>query len=416
LGGAGVPVDWVLEMVRFDQEALFDRLAVGGRLDTQLMRSLASAIAQFHSIAEHRPDRGGRRGIAWVIEGNAAGFASEGAGILDGGSCASLTREAQSALERFGAVLDERRDTGFVRECHGDLHLRNIVLIDRRPTLFDAIEFNDEIACIDVLYDLAFLLMDLGRRDLRAQANIVWNRYLAETGDLSGIALMPLFLSCRAAVRAKTSATSATFQSEPHRRKEFENLARSYLSMAATMLIPQPPCLVAVGGLSGSGKSTLALKISPSLGAAPGALALRSDEIRKRLFGVPEFSRLGAEGYTAAASRRVYATIAEHASNAIQRGYSVVADAVFADPANRVAIEAVAAALSVPFVGIWLDAPPAVLSKRVEKRQSDASDADAGVVRSQSSRDTGPIHWQRIDASSDADVVLQRTTEFLSKH
>jgi aminoglycoside phosphotransferase family enzyme/predicted kinase len=415
LGGTGLPIDWVLEMVRFDQEALFDRLAVSGRLDMHLMRSLASAIAQFHSTAERRPDRGGRRGIAWVIDGNAAGFISQGAGILDAGRCASLTHKAHAALERFGAQLDERREAGFVRQCHGDMHLRNIVLIDGRPILFDAIEFNDKIACIDVLYDLAFLLMDLWRRGLPAHANAVWNRYLAETGDLSGISLMPFFLSCRAAVRAKTSATSAIFQSDPHRRKEFENLARSYLSMATTMLIPQPPCLVAVGGLSGSGKSTLALKISPSVGAAPGALVLRSDEIRKRLFGVPEFSRLGAEGYSDAASRRVYATMAEHASIAIRRGYSVVADAVFANPANRVAIEAVAAELSVPFVGIWLDAPQSILAARVDSRQDDASDADATVVRSQLNRDTGPIHWQRIDASSNPDILSQQATDFLNK-
>jgi len=415
LGGVGLPIEWVLEMVRFDQEALFDRLAVSGRLDMQLMRGLASAIARFHSIAERRADRGGRAGIAWVIDGNEAGFASQGAGILDADRCASLTRKARTSLEGFGAQLDERREAGFVRQCHGDMHLRNIVLIDGRPTLFDAIEFNDEIACIDVLYDLAFLLMDLWRRGLPAHANAVWNRYLAETGDLSGIALMPFFLSCRAAVRAKTSATSAIFQSDSHHRKEVENIARSYLSMATTMLIPQPPCLVAVGGLSGSGKSTLALKISPSLGAAPGALALRSDEIRKQLFGVPEFSRLGADGYTDAASRRVYATMAEHASIAIHRGYSVVADAVFANLADRVAIEAVASALSVPFVGIWLDAPQSILSARVENRQGDASDADAAVVRSQLNRDTGPIHWQRIDASSNPDVVLQQATDLLNK-
>jgi len=415
LDGVGLPIDWVLEMVRFDQEALFDRLAASGRLDIQLMRSLASEISQFHSIAERRLDHGGRAGMAWVIDGNAVGFASQGAGILDADRCASLTREAHAALERFGAQLDERREAGFVRQCHGDMHLRNIVLIDGRPTLFDAIEFNDEIACIDVLYDLAFLLMDLWRRGLPAHANAVWNRYLAEAGELSGIALMPFFLSCRAAVRAKTSATSAIFQTDPDHRKQFEDLARSYLSMAGTMLIPQKPCLVAVGGLSGSGKSTLALKISPSLGVAPGALALRSDEIRKRLFGVPEFSRLGKEGYTDAASRRVYATIAKHASSAVHRGYSVVADAVFANAADRVAIEAVASSLSVPFVGIWLDAPQSILSARVENRQSDASDADTAVVRSQLKRDTGPIHWQRIDASSSPDVVLQQSADFLNK-
>jgi predicted kinase len=224
---------------------------------------------------------------------------------------------------------------------------------------------------------------------------------------------MPFFLSCRAAVRAKTSATSATFQSDEQRRREFEELARAYLSMAATMLASRKQCLVAIGGLSGSGKSTLALRISPSLGAVPGALALRSDEIRKRLFGVPELSRLGDEGYTAAASRRVYAALIEQAFIALRTGYSVVTDAVFVDPADRAAIEAVAAALSLPFVGFWLDAPESILVGRVEKRDSDASDADAAVIRRQLERNTGPIHWYRIDASSNPDAVLRQAIDIL---
>src|SRR5690606_16227286 len=113
-------------------------------------------------------------------------------------------------------------DAGFVRECHGDLHLRNIVEIDGRPTLFDGIEFNDDIACIDVLYDLSFLLMDLWHRQLPRHANVVWNGYLAETRDFGAMPLLPLFLSCRAAVRAKTSATSATLQADSERRSELQ--------------------------------------------------------------------------------------------------------------------------------------------------------------------------------------------------
>ena len=129
-------------------------------------------------------------------------------------------------------MLERRRESGLVRQCHGDLHLRNIVLLDGRPTLFDGVEFNDEISCTDVLYDLAFLLMDLWRRRLPRHANAVWNRYLAETGDLDGVPLLPLFLSCRAAVRAKTSATAAQLQNDVPRRNELHGLAREYLAMA----------------------------------------------------------------------------------------------------------------------------------------------------------------------------------------
>jgi aminoglycoside phosphotransferase family enzyme len=311
LGGSGPPIDWVVEMNRFAQEALFDRLAAAGRLNLELMPPLAAAIAAFHRIAEPRTDHGGKPGMAWVIEGNAAGFAEYGANVLDPSACRRLTEEARAELDKRGGSLDERRASGLVRECHGDLHLRNIVLLDGRPTLFDGVEFNDKISCTDVLYDLAFLLMDLWRRGLPRHANAVWNRYLADAGDLIGLSLVPFFLSCRAAVRAKTSATAARLQPDARRRDELQALAREYLAMAERLLHPPGPCLVAVGGFSGTGKSTLALGLAPSVGAVPGAVVIRSDEIRKRLSSVSSLDRLGPEGYSSEMSERVYATVAE---------------------------------------------------------------------------------------------------------
>ena len=416
LGGPGVPVDWLVEMARFDQDGLFDRLAARGALDIALMPPLASAIARFHLSVERRLDHGGRSGIAWVIDGNETGFAEQGAGILDPAVSVDVTSEARRVLDRHGALLDARRDAGFVRQCHGDLHLRNIVLLDGRPTLFDAIEFNDAIACIDVLYDLAFLLMDLWRRQLPRHANALFNGYLAAAEDVDGIRLLPLFLSCRAAVRAKTSATSANLQSDPSRRSELQALARDYLAMAATLLEPPPPSLIAVGGFSGSGKSTLAQALGPSVGAVPGAVIIRSDEIRKRLCGVDPLVRLGPEGYTADISRRVYAAAAERAGAVVRAGHAAIVDAVFARPADREAIEQAAGAAGVPFVGLWLDAPETTLIERSVRRHFDPSDADADVIRGQLAQSTGPIRWHRIDASSspgaavrDAAAVLDRS-------
>ena len=413
LGGQGTPVDWVVEMNRFDQEALFDRLAAAGRLDVDLMPPLAAAVAEFHRAAEHRADHGGKAGMAWVIDGNAAGFAEHGAACLDPVACHRLTAAARAELERRGALLDRRRRAGYVRQCHGDLHLRNIVLVDGRPTLFDGVEFNDEISCTDVLYDLAFLLMDLWRRHLPGHANAAWNRYVTEIADFDGIGLLPLFLSCRAAVRAKTSATAATMQPDVTRRAELEAMAREYLAMAEGFLHPRPPCLVAVGGLSGSGKSTLARGLAPSIGAAPGAVVLRSDEIRKRLCGVTSLDRLGPEGYSSEVTGRVYATLVEQAGAVLRTGHSAIADAVYARPADRVAIERAATDASVPFVGLWLDAPESTLIARADARRNDPSDADAAVIMKQRAQPTGPVGWHRIDASPSPELVLRSATAVL---
>jgi aminoglycoside phosphotransferase family enzyme/predicted kinase len=415
LEGRGTPLDWVVKMSRFAQEALLDRLAAAGHLDLGLMPSLAAAITELHRGAAHRLDHGGKPGMAWVIDGNAAGFAEYGTDVLDPGACRRLIDAARTELDRWGTLLDQRRASGFVRQCHGDLHLRNIVLLDGRPTLFDGVEFNDRIACTDVLYDLAFLLMDLWRRRLPGHANLVWNHYVSDTGDLDGVSLLPLFLSCRASVRAKTSATAAWLQHDIGRRGEHQELAREYLAMAENLLHPPRPCLVAIGGFSGTGKSTLALALAPSVGAVPGAVVIRSDEIRKQLCGVPPLQRLGPEGYSSAVSARVYATVADRARIAVQEGHSAIVDAVYAAPVDRHAIERVAAAVSVPFVAIWLEAPEQTLIARVEGRRNDASDADVGVIRMQQAQRAGAMTWHSVEASKSLAAVLEYAARYVQE-
>jgi uncharacterized protein len=416
LGGTGQPVDWVVEMNRFDQNGLFDRLAARDALPLDLMPPLAAAIAQFHLSAERRSNHGGRSGMRWVIDGNTRGLAEEGRSILDPHAAERLANASHHALAHHGAHLDRRRDAGAVRECHGDLHLRNIVLVDGRPTLFDAIEFNEEISCVDVLYDLSFLLMDLWRRRLPQHANSVLTEYLSETGDFAGAGLLPLFLSCRSAVRAKTSASAARLQTDAVRRRELEDMARGYLELAGRLLAPPEPCLIAIGGFSGSGKSTLARALAPAIGAVPGALILRSDEIRKRLCGVPPLTRLGPSGYTGDVTRSVYRTLYERAATIIGGGHAAIADAVFARPADRNAIEQVAIAASKPFIGLWLDAPEHVLVSRSRARQADPSDADPTVVRAQLASGAGKIQWQRIPAHEDPDWVLNRAIRVIRMH
>ena len=405
LAGRGGPVDWLVEMERFDQQTLFDRLADRHQLDLDLMPGLAAAIAALHSAAERISGRGGRADMAWVIDGNALGFSDQGVSVLDQSTCAQLTAAARQALEHDADKLDGRGREGFIRRCHGDLHLRNICLVHGIPTIFDGVEFNDNIACVDVFYDLAFLLMDLWRRRLANHANVVFNEYVGRTGDLDALGLLPLFLSCRAAVRAKTSVSAARVQSEPEQRRSLEATSRDYLALAEALLHPPPPQLVAVGGFSGTGKSTLARALAPAVGPAPGALLLRSDVIRKRLLGVSTLTRLGPDGYAAALSRNVYDAIATEARMALHTGHAVVADAVYANPLERAAIAEVAEEAGVPFTGLWLEGSPQLLATRLNGRIDDASDATFEVLQDQLRAGAGEIEWTRLDASSDADEV-----------
>ncbi|NQV46275.1 MAG: AAA family ATPase [Rhodospirillaceae bacterium] len=398
LGGAGDVVDWLVEMARFDQDTLFDRLAVAGKLDSKLMGELATNIARFHENAALRPDADTRKGLATTVIGNAATFEVVGPGILDMDAIAAMTAASMDMINgACGDLLDERRRRGRVRHCHGDLHLRNIFLDDGHPTLFDAIEFKDTFADIDVLYDLSFLLMDLDHRGLRRLANIALNRYLDITDDSGGLWCLPLFLNLRAMIRAHVAATTSAADD-----------SRSYLALASDYLNPPPPCLIAVGGLSGSGKSHLGRELAPYIGAAPGARVARSDVLRKRLAGVDALTRLAADGYTAEMTLRTYRAVYDEARTALAAGQSVIADAVFALPEQRRAIAAVAEDLAVPFHGLWLEAPPEVMMERAANRRNNASDADEDVVRNQLSYDLGTIDWTHIDSSGPARETLDK--------
>jgi aminoglycoside phosphotransferase family enzyme len=407
LGGDGPPIDWIVEMQRFEEDALFSRLASAGRLDRFAMENLADAVARFHQGAERRPSAGGAAGLARVLDSNRLCFAESDPRILDRERTELLVSRAGRAFEESAPLLDRRRDEGWVRHCHGDLHLRNIVVRNGHAVLFDAIEFDPAFADIDVLYDLAFLVMDLEFRDLRRLASILLNRYLDNTGDAGGLPALPLFLSTRAAIRAHVDAFSATSQSDPKGTAELAGAARRYLDLALAFLVPERPQLIAVGGLSGSGKSRLARELAPLMLPAPGARVARTDSTRKRLVGVPLGTRLGRRDYSSEMSRRTYQVVYDEARVALAAGRSVIADAVFARPEEREAIARVAAEAGVPFRGIWLDAAPRVLERRVTGRRNNVSDATAEVVRLQLEYDLGVIDWPRIDSSGEGDETLQ---------
>ena len=294
-----------------------------------------------------------------------------------------------------------------MRHCHGDLHLRNIVEIDGAPVLFDAIEFDDRLATIDVLYDLAFLLMDLGARALTGHANAVLNAYLdadGRTGNLIGLKALPLFLSLRAMIRAKVELLRAEASAEA---SDAAARAGAYFALASDYLRMAVPRLIVIGGVSGSGKSTVARALAPRIGSFPGAVHVRSDVERKRLFGVQADQTLPAEAYTPELTEIVYATCRKRAAMALEGGQTVIVDAVHALPEERDRIEAVAAQAGVAFAGLWLEAPRAVLRDRVARRMGDVSDATPAIVDAQLAYDIGPQNFALIDGSKPLEEVIR---------
>ena len=392
LDGDGALVEAVVRMRPFDQAGLLDRLTGEGPLPAALVDRLAADIAALHGAAEVSADRAGAARMARVLDVNATAFVASG--LLGEDDARALDRRFRHALARHAALLDERAAAGLVRRCHGDLHLRNICTIDGRPVIFDCLEFDEDLATTDVLYDLAFLVMDLWHRGRKVAANRVMNRYCDATAEAAGLALLPFLVAVRAAVRAHVTAAAGD-----------AGEAQTYLDLVTEALAPAAPMLVAVGGLSGSGKSTLATLVAPSLGPLPGARILSSDRLRKARFGVAATERLGPEAYRPEVSTAVYGAMREGAAAVLAAGHAVVADAVHARPGEREAVETLARSAGCRFTGIWLDVLPERLKARVAARRGDPSDATVDTVEAQLGYDLGAVGWLRLDAGRPQDEL-----------
>lgn len=401
--GDGALVDAVVEMKRFDQSCLLDRQAEAGELTPQLMRDVARTVLRFHESAPVVHAGGGADNIAGVLDINEAGFATSA--LFSSHTVAAIGKRFRAGLARHAGLLDAREAAGKVRRCHGDLHLRNICMIDGAPRLFDCIEFNDQIATVDVLYDLAFLLMDLWHRGHRDLANLVMNRYFDTQDEEDGFVLLPFFMAVRAAVRAHVTATQ--FEEGGRKIRALADEAQSYFDLAGALLEEPRARLIAIGGLSGSGKTTVAEALAAHVGAPPGARILESDRLRKAMFNVAAETRLPAEAYSAENSARVYADMASRAGTLLADGGTVVADAVFDRPDDRARIMECARKTGTPCAGTWLEARAALLRRRVSERSADGpSDATVAVLAGQLQRARGDVEWTRIDAARPPERIV----------
>ena len=408
LNGSGEPVEWVLRMWRFPADAELSVIADRHGIDDAMARNLGKAVYAYHCQSPVRHDRGAKL-ITDILDELGREFAGMHA-ALGPDRIEAFARPSRSALDRLAAHLDSRTAEGHVRRCHGDLHLGNIVVLDGAPVPFDALEFDEVLGTCDVLYDLAFLLMDLDHRDLRRAANIVLTSYLVAAGGAEdpGLSTLPLFLAVRAAIRAMVAVQTASATHEGS-----DGAAALFLQSAVAYLAPPSPSLVLIGGLSGTGKTTVARAVAPFVGPAPGAVHLRTDVERKAALGLDEKDRAPDRAYSPSDRAAIYTRLIDRAEKILSAGHSVLMDATFLDPDVRAKATEVAARTGVKVWPIWLDAPIDILFRRVNRRSGDASDADADVVRMQYASLGDVSGWIKVSADGSPEDTEARVRDIL---
>jgi len=378
--------EYAVRMRQFAQADQLDIRLEDGHFDPAWVDLLAADLATLHQrpeSADADPAFGDSRLLRQHIDANLESAARHIDQVISRNSLAALRAFSDHALTAAAETLAGRQREGHIRSCHGDLHLRNIALLDNRPIAFDGIEFNDEYRMIDTMNDAAFLVMDCdarGRSDLGLR---FLSRYLEHTGDYAGLALLPLYLCYRAGVRGKVACLLGEELPADAADKQWQE-AHRYFELATRYTQPAHPHLFAIGGLSGSGKSHLALLALQH----ERAIIIRSDATRKRIgAGMPQ-----AELYSDAMHRRTYQEMLAAARTALAAGFSVILDATFLHAGSRDDVRRLASELEVPLHFYWLDIDEQELFRRIGERARqgiDVSDADLAVLKLQLS------HYQR---------------------
>jgi aminoglycoside phosphotransferase family enzyme/predicted kinase len=414
IDGEGEAIDWAVRMARFDPDAILSNLAE--RLDPALIERLAVRVAAFHAEAARCPEAepfGTPDAVYAPMQQNFAQIRKQRPAALQ--TLQTLERWTAGQRERNATLLRERRAGGHIRECHGDLHLGNVALIDGEPVVFDAIEFNPGLRWIDTINDVAFLTMDLNHRERAGLAQRFLDRYLRENGDYAGLRLLRFYEVYRALVRAKIAAIRLGQELDAETVREVEHELSSYVDLAHALTHRHRGALVITQGVSGSGKSFVTGDLADLL----PAVRLRSDVERKRLMGIdPGTDATGLGAYSAELTERTYGRLAELARSVAAAGFVAVVDATFLKRAQRARLRHVAQELEVPFVILDCDAPLDTLRERVLKRRGEAdnvSDAGIAVLEGQL-RDREPLNEEeralsiavRPDRPLDAAALRQR--------
>ncbi len=389
--GSGPTIEYAVKMRQFPHDARLDLVLARGELTPERLDALVRTVADFHGrAAVAGPDTpfGTPERVAERIRENLVTIQERVMDPAEQPRIQELARDSEAGYAVLAATFAGRKRDGFIRECHGDLHLGNVAWVDDEPLIFDCIEFNEDLRWIDVMSEIAFLVMDLSDRGAAALAHRALNAYLEATGDYAGLRVFAYYHAYRALVRAKVACLALPPAGPPAgaddaARARLTAEYRGYLDLASRSSTDGPAFLAITCGVSGSGKTTVAQAVVEEL----GAIRIRSDVERKRLFGLPPRARTGAgldEGvYAPDAGVRTYAKLGELARAVLDAGFPVVVDAAFLAAAQRRTLRAVAELRRVPFVILDARAPEAVLRARVVERARhgyDASDADLAVL------------------------------------
>lgn len=416
IGGAeGEEIDTILVMKRIPDKYLLNHLLPSSKFDRFEAMDLAEKLADLHKKAKILKNKWGTDTIKRLILENESVLSCFCPDIFEKKKLEDLTRHSLQALAQNSRLIRLRQKSGAVRKCHGDLLLSNIAWTGDEFIFFSPIEYNENLCCIDTLYDLADVLMDLEAIGERHLTNILFNHYMAHMNDIGGFPLLPLYQAIRAARRAAVCAKKSTLMHGWDRRRIIRE-ARHYFDLAQHFISGKNPVLVACGGLSGSGKSRIARELGVFFDPSPGAVILRDDIIKKQMMGLAPTQTLDKQYDTPAFEEVVYDVLRQQARTALSVGSCVILDALFYNPAERQAAENLAQSEHVPFIGLWMDAPVTTREERIKTRLRNPSDVkEREELDRQLNLDTGIITWAKIMTDGPRDKTLQKALTVLKK-